>query len=99
MFTTPLRVGCKPAIARSERRRRSWRRSSEKRPIIVRRPRHSTTKQMLTWLTDKPNEDPNVRGDAFKTLMVARLSYEADERDLEKEFGRYGPIERVCNRQ
>jgi len=54
---------------------------------------------MLTWLTDKPNEDPNVRGDAFKTLMVARLSYDADERDLEKEFGRYGPIERVCNRQ
>jgi RNA recognition motif-containing protein len=52
---------------------------------------------MLTWLTDKPNEDPNVRGDAFKTLMVARLSYDADERDLEKEFGRYGPIERVCN--
>ncbi|KAG5750197.1 hypothetical protein H9Q70_007147 [Fusarium xylarioides] len=43
----------------------------------------------------KPNEDPNVRGDAFKTLMVARLSYDADERDLEKEFGRYGPIERI----
>lgn len=45
--------------------------------------------------TDKPNEDPNIRGDAFKTLIVARLSYEADERDLEKEFGRFGPIERV----
>lgn len=43
----------------------------------------------------KPNEDPNIRGDAFKTLIVARLSYEADERDLEREFGRYGPIERV----
>jgi U1 small nuclear ribonucleoprotein len=43
----------------------------------------------------KPNEDPNVRGDAFKTLIVARLSYEADERDLEKEFGRFGPIERI----
>ena len=43
----------------------------------------------------KPNEDPNIRGDAFKTLIVARLSYGADERDLEREFGRYGPIERV----
>ncbi|KAG9257265.1 U1 small nuclear ribonucleoprotein of 70kDa MW N terminal-domain-containing protein [Emericellopsis atlantica] len=43
----------------------------------------------------KPNEDPNIRGDAFKTLLVARLSYEADERDLEREFGRYGPIERI----
>lgn len=46
------------------------------------------------WLV-KPNEDPNIRGDAFKTLIVARLSYEADERDLEREFGRFGPIERV----
>lgn len=45
--------------------------------------------------TDKPNEDPNIRGDAFKTMIVARLSYEADERDLEREFGRFGPIERV----
>lgn len=44
---------------------------------------------------DKPKEDPNIRGDAFKTLLVARLSYEADERDLEREFGRFGPIERV----
>lgn len=47
-------------------------------------------------IADKPNEDPNVRGDPFKTLIVARLSYEADEHDLEKEFGRFGPIERVC---
>lgn len=46
-------------------------------------------------MTDKPNEDPNIRGDAFKTLIVARLSYEANEQDLEREFGRFGPIERV----
>ena len=45
--------------------------------------------------TDKPDDDPNIRGDAFKTLIVARLSYDADERDLEREFGRFGPIERV----
>ena len=44
---------------------------------------------------DKPQEDPNIRGDAFKTLIVARLSYEATEQDLESEFGRFGPIERV----
>lgn len=47
-------------------------------------------------ILDKPSEDPNVRGDPFKTLIVARLSYEADERDLEREFTRFGPIERVC---
>ncbi|KAJ2903668.1 u1 small nuclear ribonucleoprotein [Zalerion maritima] len=42
-----------------------------------------------------PHEDPNIRGDAFKTLIVARLSYEANEQDLEREFGRFGPIERI----
>ena len=42
-----------------------------------------------------PSEDPQIRGDAFKTLFVARLSYDAKENDLEKEFGRYGTIERV----
>jgi hypothetical protein len=46
--------------------------------------------------TDKPHEDSNIRGDAFKTLIIARLSYEANEQDLEREFGRFGPIERVC---
>ncbi|KAL1900183.1 hypothetical protein Sste5346_002493 [Sporothrix stenoceras] len=43
----------------------------------------------------KPSEDPNIRGDAFKTLIVARLSYEANEQDLEREFSRYGPVERI----
>ncbi|KAK6834853.1 U1 small nuclear ribonucleoprotein [Apiospora arundinis] len=43
----------------------------------------------------KPAEDPNIRGDPFKTLIVARLSYDANESDLEREFGRFGPIERI----
>jgi len=42
-------------------------------------------------------EDSNVRGDAFKTLFVARLSYDTTEKDLEREFGRFGPIERVSH--
>lgn len=42
-------------------------------------------------------EDPQVRGDAFKTLFVARLSYETTENDLRREFERFGPIERVCS--
>lgn len=46
-------------------------------------------------MTDQPSEDPNIRGDAFKTCIVARLDYKADEQDLEREFGRYGSIERV----
>lgn len=52
------------------------------------------------WLTRwhclvEPGDDPSVRGDAFKTLFVARLSYDTTEKDLEREFGRFGPIERV----
>lgn len=43
----------------------------------------------------KPAEDPNVRGDAFKTLFVSRLNYDTEQKDLEREFGRFGPIERV----
>ncbi|KAL2815165.1 U1 small nuclear ribonucleoprotein of 70kDa MW N terminal-domain-containing protein [Aspergillus granulosus] len=42
-----------------------------------------------------PNNDPQVRGDPFKTLFVSRLSYDVNESDLEREFGRFGPIERI----
>jgi hypothetical protein len=49
-------------------------------------------------MIDKPHEDPNIRGDPYKTLLIARLSYDATEQDLEREFGRFGPIERVCLR-
>lgn len=58
--------------------------------------------QQQKWLVDegwkdlfKPREDPNIRGDPFKTLFVGRLDYGTEIRDLEKEFGRFGPIERV----
>ena len=49
----------------------------------------------LTNATDKAAEDPQVRGDPLRTLFVARLSYDTEVKDLEREFGRYGPIERV----
>lgn len=43
----------------------------------------------------KPSEDSKVKGDALKTLFVGRLSYDVKEQDLEREFGRFGPIERI----
>lgn len=43
----------------------------------------------------RPNEDPKIKGDAVKTLFVGRLSYEVKEADLEREFSRFGPIERI----
>ena len=54
------------------------------------------------WLTQegwqqlfKPKDDPNIRGDGFKTMFIGRLSYDTDIKDLEKEFARFGPIERI----
>lgn len=44
---------------------------------------------------DDPEKDPQVKGDPYKTLFVSRLNYETREPDLEREFGRFGPIERV----
>lgn len=38
-----------------------------------------------------------MRGNALKTLFVARLSYDVKEEDLAREFGRFGPIERVSH--
>lgn len=51
--------------------------------------------QAKLTMPSEPDKDPNIRGDAFKTLFVARLSYETTEKDLEREFSRFGPIERI----
>ncbi|KAJ5328348.1 Nucleotide-binding alpha-beta plait [Penicillium brevicompactum] len=42
-----------------------------------------------------PEKDPQARGDPFRTLFIARLSYDVKEADLEREFSRFGPIERI----
>ncbi|KAK9898218.1 RNA-binding domain-containing protein [Cystobasidium minutum MCA 4210] len=43
----------------------------------------------------KPTDDPEAVGDPYKTLFIARLSYDATEEDLRREFSMYGPIERI----
>ncbi len=45
--------------------------------------------------TYDPNADPNIDGDPYKTLFVARLSYEVTERKLMREFEEFGPVRRV----
>jgi U1 small nuclear ribonucleoprotein len=42
-----------------------------------------------------PKEDKSIRGDPYKTLFVSRLSYDTETKDIEREFSRFGPIERV----
>ncbi|GMM38217.1 U1 snRNP complex subunit [Saccharomycopsis crataegensis] len=42
-----------------------------------------------------PEDDPQIRGNPYRTLFVGRLSYNVTEVDLQKEFSTYGAIERV----
>ncbi|KAH2309211.1 hypothetical protein KXW18_002408 [Aspergillus fumigatus] len=67
---------------------RKWRQKLEKKERL--------NKQLTEGLQSyDPSNDPQARGDPFKTLFVARLSYDVKESDLEREFGRFGPIERI----
>ncbi|KAH1260358.1 U1 small nuclear ribonucleoprotein [Glycine max] len=42
-----------------------------------------------------PHNDPNVSGDPYKTLFIARLSYESTDSRMKREFESYGAIKRV----
>lgn len=42
-----------------------------------------------------PNNDPKLSGDPYKTLFVARLSYETTESKIKRELESYGPIKQV----
>ncbi|CCG81040.2 U1 small nuclear ribonucleoprotein 70 kDa [Taphrina deformans PYCC 5710] len=67
---------------------------SKKRRREEKKQRHETAIKM--GLEDyNPNEDTQVRGDPYKTLFISRLAYDVTEDDLQREFGRYGAIERV----
>ncbi|PVV05216.1 hypothetical protein BB560_000260 [Smittium megazygosporum] len=48
--------------------------------------------QLEKW---KPHENPNSTQDPYKTLLVSRLSYKATEKDILREFERYGPIKEI----
>lgn len=38
---------------------------------------------------------PMAQGDPFKTLFVARISYDATEKKLRRDFEEYGPIKSI----
>merc|ERR1712066_947851 len=42
-----------------------------------------------------PHKDSNAVGDPFKTLFVARISYDTTEKKLKREFEVFGSIKRV----
>ncbi|KAJ9475340.1 U1 small nuclear ribonucleoprotein 70 kDa-like protein [Pseudozyma hubeiensis] len=45
--------------------------------------------------TYSPTSNPDATSDPYKTLFLARLSYDTTESDLHKEFDMYGPIEAI----
>lgn len=54
-------------------------------------------KESLKKLIEKydPHKDPNAVGDPFKTLFVARVSFDTTEKKLKREFEVFGSIKRV----
>merc|ERR1719160_2244522 len=42
-----------------------------------------------------PHKDSNASGDPFKTLFVARISYDTTEKKLKREFEAFGSVKRV----
>ncbi|WFC93617.1 hypothetical protein MBRA1_000238 [Malassezia brasiliensis] len=57
--------------------------------------REERMKQRAETQKHDPKKDTHAVGDPFKTLFLARLSYATTERELRREFDRYGPIERI----
>ncbi|GAA5877317.1 hypothetical protein JCM8547_003832 [Rhodosporidiobolus lusitaniae] len=43
----------------------------------------------------KPEDDPEICGDPYKTLFVGRLPLDVTEKELLREFEIYGPLERI----
>mmetsp|Transcript_91061 Transcript_91061/g.253519 ORF Transcript_91061/g.253519 Transcript_91061/m.253519 type:complete len:270 (+) Transcript_91061:70-879(+) len=56
--------------------------------------KHKETLKKLVAEYD-PHKDENAVGDPFKTLFVARISYDTTEKKLKREFEVFGSIKRV----
>lgn len=71
--------------------------SLEERRARKVREREEKHKKKLSELMEKwnPNEDPEISGDPFKTLIIARLNYSVTESELKKELEEYGAIKRI----
>lgn len=68
-----------------ERKEKIRKKKSEAHALVL-------AERAKTW---DPKNNPKSTSDAYKTLFVARLSYEIDKNDLRDEFERYGPVKNV----
>lgn len=63
--------------------------------VELRKATKEEIKKRNTAESFEPNEDPNAEGDPYKTLFISKLSKEATEEDLRREFAMYGHIEKL----
>lgn len=70
-------------------------RLQEKKEALLAKQQENKAKLADAAANWNPKADPLVKGDPFSTLFVGRLRYTIDETDLDREFAKYGPIERV----
>ncbi|CAD5233090.1 unnamed protein product [Bursaphelenchus xylophilus] len=64
------------------------RRRKEKQELLA----YKIEQGIATWA---PAENPDATEDPYKTLFVARISYETSESKLKREFERFGPIKNI----
>ncbi|KAI6192316.1 U1 small nuclear ribonucleoprotein 70 kDa [Aphelenchoides bicaudatus] len=86
LFEDPKDTPPKPYVeTRDEKKRRE---AKEKEELIS----YKLEQGIAKWA---PAENPNATMDPYKTLFVARISYETSESKLRREFERYGPINKI----
>ncbi|CAM9795237.1 unnamed protein product [Chrysoparadoxa australica] len=69
-------------------------RERQKRKAEERAEKHKAELEELRKEWD-PKNDPNIKGDAFNTLFVARISYDTTEKKLKREFEAFGSIKNI----
>eukprot|EP00210_Caulerpa_lentillifera_P006424 g6136.t1 len=67
-------------------------RDLKKRKLKIQQNKDKVKQAMAVW---DPKKDPKIQSDPFKTLFLARISYQVTERDLKKIFGAYGSIRSI----
>lgn len=72
---------------REERKRRK---RKEKEELLA----YKIEQGIAMWM---PADNPKATLDPYKTLFVARVSYETSESKLRREFERYGPVNKVSS--
>jgi len=77
-------------------KREAWESPQERRERRAKEKLEKHKEHLKTLIADyDPHKDSNAVGDPFRTLFVARVSYDTTEKKLKREFEVFGSIKRV----